>query len=99
VLFRPKEKKLAELYRYLGLNYDERVMSSIVNEVVKSVVAQVINKFLLQYSALQLMSQRDQISNKIRKQLEERASLFYIVIDDVSITELHFNREYTEAIE
>ena len=39
VLFRPKEKKLAELYRYLGLNYYERVMSSIVNEVVKSVVA------------------------------------------------------------
>ena len=41
VLFRPKEKKLAELYRYVGINYDERVMSSIVNEVVKSVVAQV----------------------------------------------------------
>ena len=39
VLFRPKEKKLAELYRYVGLNYDERVMTSIVNEVVKSVVA------------------------------------------------------------
>ncbi len=98
MLFRPKEKKLAELYRYVGINYDERVMSSIVNEVVKSVVAQVITNNL-KYSALQLMSQRDQISNKIRKQLEERASLFFIVIDDVSITELHFNREYTEAIE
>ena len=98
MLFRPKEKKLAELYRYVGLNYDERVMSSIVNEVVKSVVAQVITNNR-KYSALQLMSQRDQISNKIRKQLEERASMFFIVIDDVSITELHFNREYTEAIE
>ncbi|MFN9910828.1 MAG: SPFH domain-containing protein [bacterium] len=39
------------------------------------------------------------MSNKIRKQLEERANNFFIVIDDVSITELHFNKEYTEAIE
>jgi hypothetical protein len=34
------------------------------------------------------MSMRDQISSKIRKQLEERAGNFFIVIDDVSITEL-----------
>ena len=39
VLFRPKANQLANLYRYLGLNYDERVMVSIVNEVLKSVVA------------------------------------------------------------
>jgi len=31
--------------------------------------------------------------------LEERALNFYILIDDVSITELHFNKEFTEAIE
>ena len=41
VLFRPKINQLSNLYRYLGLNYDERVMVSIVNEVLKSVVAQV----------------------------------------------------------
>ena len=45
------------------------------------------------------MSLRDQISHKIRKMIEDWASLFYIVIDDVSITELHFKNEYTEAIE
>jgi hypothetical protein len=31
--------------------------------------------------------------------LEERADAFFVVIDDVSITELHFNKEFTEAIE
>ena len=31
--------------------------------------------------------------------MEERALNFYILIDDVSITELHFNKEFTEAIE
>jgi len=32
----------------LGLNYDERVMVSIVNEVLKSVVAQVLCSILVQ---------------------------------------------------
>ena len=33
VLYRPNLNKLVELYRYCGLNYDERVLPSIVNEV------------------------------------------------------------------
>lgn len=91
VLFRPKTDKLVQIYRTLGLNFDERVLPSIVNEVLKSIVAQ--------YSANQLLSQRDQVSGKIRRSLEERASTFNIVIDDVSIVDLHFMKEYTEAIE
>jgi prohibitin 2 len=39
------------------------------------------------------------VSLKIRKNLEQRASHFNVVIDDVSITELTFGREYLEAIE
>lgn len=91
VLYRPKSDKLVEIYRTLGLNYDERVLPSIVNEVLKSVIAQ--------FSASQLLSQRDQVSGKIRRNLEERASHFNIVIDDVSIVDLNFMKEFTEAIE
>jgi len=87
VLYRPNSNKLTDLYRYCGLNYDERVLPSIVNEVLKSVIAQ--------YGASQLMSQRDQISSKIRSQLENRANNFFIVIDDVSIVDLSFSPEYT----
>jgi prohibitin 2 len=39
------------------------------------------------------MSQRDQVSAKIRRALEERGAAFFIVIDDVSITELTFGKE------
>ena len=39
VLYRPDASKLQQLYRYLGTDYDSRVLPSIVNEVLKSVVA------------------------------------------------------------
>lgn len=40
VLSKPKVDQLAKIYRSLGTDYDERVLPSIVNEVLKSVVAQ-----------------------------------------------------------
>lgn len=65
VLYRPMVDKIAHIYRTLGLDYDDRVLPSIVNEVLRIVIAQ--------YSASQLLSQRDQISNKIRESLIMRA--------------------------
>ena len=41
VLSRPRVEALATIFRDLGTDYDERVLPSIVNEVLKSVVAQV----------------------------------------------------------
>jgi prohibitin 2 len=35
----------------------------------------------------------------IRKTLEERAREFHILLDDVSITDLGFSKEFTKAIE
>lgn len=38
VLFRPDEAKLGQIFRNLGLDYDERVLPSLGNEVLKAVV-------------------------------------------------------------
>jgi prohibitin 2 len=38
VLYRPNPEKLPALYRFVGKDYDERVLPSIINEVVKTVV-------------------------------------------------------------
>ena len=40
-----------------------------------------------------------QVSSLIRKQLTDRARDFNIILDDVSITELSFGKEYTAAVE
>lgn len=91
VLARPQATMLPEMFRRLGLDFDERVLPSIMNEVLKSVVAQ--------FNASQLITMRQEVSLLIRRQLTDRAKDFHIILDDVSITDLSFGREYTAAIE
>jgi len=91
VLFKPDPNKLPDLYRYLGLDFDERVLPSIINEVLKSVVAQ--------YNASQLLTQRELVSRMVRQRLVERAADFHILLDDVALTHINFSPEYEKAVE
>lgn len=75
----------------LGQDYDERVLPSIGNEVLKSVIAQ--------FDAAELITQREAVSTRIRADLLKRASEFNIALEDVSITHMTFGREFTKAVE
>jgi len=91
VLHKPNPSKLVWIYRSLGLNYDERILPSIMNESAKAIVAR--------YNANELLTKRDQVSREISVDLQRRASFFNIILDDVAITHLSFSPEYARAVE
>lgn len=91
VLSKPTVSKLPDIFKSLGTDWDERVLPSIGNEIIKAVVAQ--------YNAEQLLTQRDKVSRAVRESLTARAKEFNIVLDDVAITHLSFGTEFTKAVE
>jgi len=91
MLFKPDSIRLPTIHKTLGENYDEVVLPSIANEVMKATIAQ--------YNAEQLLTHREHVSGEIREAIIKRAIQFNIVMDDVSITHLTYGKEFSRAIE
>lgn len=58
ILSRPDPEFLPKIFKDLGTEWDEKVLPSITNEVLKAVVAQ--------YNAEQLLTKRNEVSHKVR---------------------------------
>jgi len=91
VLYRPLPSALPNIYTTLGQDYDDRVLPSITNEVLKAVVAE--------FDAGELITQREIVSARVNTELTKRAEQFGLILDDISLTHLTFGRDFTAAVE
>ncbi|KAI3449039.1 hypothetical protein Pfo_005704 [Paulownia fortunei] len=91
VLSQPDVDCLPDIFKTLGQEYDEKVLPSIGNEVLKAVVAQ--------FNADQLLTERPHVSALVRESLISRAMDFNIVLNDVAITHLSYGAEFSKAVE
>ncbi|KAL5079569.1 hypothetical protein RYX36_007990 [Vicia faba] len=82
MLSRPDTERLPTFVKNLGLEYDEKVLPLIGNEVLKA--------FSAQFNADQLLMDRSQVSALVRDNLVRRAKYFTILLDDIAITHLSY---------
>jgi len=79
------------VYQNLGREYKERIIDPAVQEVVKAITAR--------YTAVELITQRENVRHEIKKLLNERLSSYNILVDDFSIVNFAFSKQFTQAIE
>ena len=81
----------AEIYKEVGLGYEDVLVIPAINEVLKAVTAN--------YTAQELVSQRNDVSTLLDDNLNTKLNSYGIMIDDLNIINWDFSEEYIQAIE
>ena len=89
--FHLEKDKVVTLYRQIGVGYENIVISPGIQECFKAITAD--------YTAENLITQRSEVSEKIRQLLSTRLLVYGIVIDQVNVTNFEFSSEFNKAIE
>ena len=79
------------IYKEIGVSYYDTVIQPRVQEAVKSEMAK--------YTAEELLSNRAQLSQDIRRVLTDKLSNYNIVVVDASMENLDFSDAFTDAVE
>ena len=85
------KKNAQNIYKSIGTDYYDRVMSPRIQETVKNVIAN--------YDAEQLINSRDTLSGEITDLLKAELSIYNIDVVSTAIEDLDFSDAFTNAVE
>ena len=91
VNYHPAPNSVNRLYQTVGLDYENRIITPTVEEVVKQVTAN--------YNAEELITKRPQVKSDITAEISSRLNEFDVVTEIVSITDFQFSSLFAQAIE
>ncbi|CAI9111491.1 OLC1v1011719C1 [Oldenlandia corymbosa var. corymbosa] len=90
LLFRPDTSELPSFLRFFGLNYPLEFLPFMACEALNAVVAR--------YRAEDLLFGRPDFVHRLKQELIDKAKIYFITIDDVSVIKLGFSREFINAV-
>jgi regulator of protease activity HflC (stomatin/prohibitin superfamily) len=103
-------RELQNVYVDGGVNYHidadhaaeiqiEGGLDAIVAKVFDPAFQDYIKEVVPQYTTTDILSHRSQIRDAVKEKLGQKALPFGITVDDVFLTNIHFDEAYTKAIE
>lgn len=81
----------ADIYKNIGVQYEDTVLQPAIQEAVKSISAQ--------YTAEELITKRTAVGNEIADALKVKVSDYGILIDKFNIVNFEFSADFNQAIE
>ena len=80
-----------EMYRNIGLTYEDTILQPAIQEATKSIMAR--------YRAEELIQRRGEVSVSIQEAIADKVTDYGIVIDEFNITNFSFSQAFDDAIE
>ncbi len=89
--YRILSERVPEIYRTIGLNYQDIVIYPLEQETNKGITAK--------YTAEELITKREEVREKMRNDLKDKLDSRGIIVEEVSIIDFKFSEIFTQAIE
>ena len=88
--FHIEAAKAPLILQNIGANYKERIIDQQIQQAFKDVTAQ--------YAGLELIQKREEVAIKAKGVLKDKLSPYFIVVDEFTIPNYEFPKEFNDAI-
>ncbi|WP_416668960.1 prohibitin family protein [Egbenema bharatensis] len=86
-------ERVNQLYQQVG---DE---TAIIDRIIAPAIEEVLKAVIAQYTAEEVITKRSEVKAEIDRLLGDRLANYAIAVDDISLTEIHFSQQFSEAVE